>query len=341
MSIRYKLEDLLDLLHERAPAKAGVVSTHRRHVEHGLLSVGLKLHCLSSGSEFSPLVEKLGGAGAILEINHYKSSRASLCLVLPPVGNARSAILLLKCIESFTGCGIFGNPKIQIQVCSPGRLSARRSALLAIGFYLGSDTLRRYGLDDFETTFTTNMAYPRGRRLVLYDAEGDFDRDFEWWAGAGGDRQVRHQLPFNKDRSDLLMGSGSSLDVENVNLLATLLVHAEHEGYWKQLGTQFDAEMTALLDRHLLSGLADAPWVRTEDPHTHDDGRFMSAVQELTAYAFDETLRITKRKRSFRNSRDQPGSSDSILQEMQSLLHKYRAEVVSQSRLLDDRGGSA
>ena len=139
-----KLEDLLAILHDRAPAKADAVALQRRRVEHGLLSVGLKIHCLGNGSQFFSLVERLGGASKVLEINMYKHSQASLCLVLPPVGNARAAILLLECIERFTGSALFGNRKIQIQVCSPGRLDARRSALLAIGFYLGSDTLRRY-----------------------------------------------------------------------------------------------------------------------------------------------------------------------------------------------------
>src|SRR5262249_31937526 len=60
------------------------------------------------------------------------------------VGSAHSAILLLECIEHFIGSPVFSNPEIQIQVCSPGRLDPHRSALLAIGFYLGSDTLRRY-----------------------------------------------------------------------------------------------------------------------------------------------------------------------------------------------------
>jgi hypothetical protein len=113
-------------------------------------SVGLKIHCLGHGSQFSSLVERLGGPLKVLEINMYKHSRASLCLVLPPVGNARAAILLLECIECFTGSALFGNRKVQIQVCSPGRLDARRSALLAIGFYLGSDTLRRYTCGDLE-----------------------------------------------------------------------------------------------------------------------------------------------------------------------------------------------
>jgi hypothetical protein len=167
VSYRYSLEDLLLLLHKQTPAKVDAISIHRRRVEHGLLSVGLKIHCLGNGSQFSTLVEGLGGSQKILEVNYYKDSRASLCLVLPPVGNARSAILLLESIEHFIGPTIFNNPEIQIQVCSPGRLGTRRSALLAIGFYLGSDTLRRYTLRDMETSFATHSFYPRGRRLVL------------------------------------------------------------------------------------------------------------------------------------------------------------------------------
>jgi hypothetical protein len=223
-------------MHGHAPAKVDAVSLHRRRVEHGRLSVGLKIHCLGDGSQFSTLVEGLGGAQKILDINYYKHSGASLCLVLPPVGNARSAMFLLECIEHFIGSALFSNPEIQIQVCSPGRLDARRSALLAIGFYLGSDTLRRYILGDLATSFSKNPYYPRGRRLVLSDAEGNFDRNFDWWKGSGKHRLVEPQLPFDNGRSDLLTGSGSRLDIQNINLLATLLVHAQYQGYWNQLG---------------------------------------------------------------------------------------------------------
>jgi len=38
---------------------------------------------------------------------------------------------------------------------------------LAIGFYLGSDTLRRYTLGDLATSFAEHQRYPRGKRLVL------------------------------------------------------------------------------------------------------------------------------------------------------------------------------
>ncbi len=339
MSYRYSFEDLLALLHGHAPAKVDAVAVHRRRVEHGHLSVGLKIHCLGEGSQFSTLVEGLGGAQKILDVNYYKHSHASLCLVLPPVGSARSAILLLECIEHFIGSALFSNPEIQIQVCSPGRLDARRSALLAIGFYLGSDTLRRYTLGDLATSFAEHQYYPRGRRLVLYDAEGDFDRNFDWWKESGKHRLVEPQLPFANGRSDLLTGSGSRLDIQNINLLATLLVHAQYKGYWNQLGMQFQEEMEALLERHILSGLVDAPWVRTDDPESDDDDRFFAALQELVAYAFEESVRIKKKGRLFHGWHEIPSrSSRGILQEVQALLQKYRSELVRQSRLLDQGG---
>jgi len=332
-----KLEDLLAILHDRAPAKADAVALQRRRVEHGLLSVGLKIHCLGSGSQFFSLVERLGGASKVLEINVYKHSQASLCLVLPPVANTRSTILLLECIEHFTRSALFGNRKIQIQVCSPGRIDARRSALLAMGFYLGSDTLRRYAVGDLETTVSRDARYQREQRLVIYDAGGDFERDFEWWEGDGKHHRIRHQLPFENGRSDLLTGSGSRLDIENINLLATLLIHAEHQGYWSKLGEQFEEDMQSLLDRHLLAGLVDAPWVRTGDAESAGDMKFFSALQELVAVVFEESVRV-KKKSSILFSRwhEIPArSSRGILHEMQSLLKKYRAEIVRQSRLLD------
>jgi hypothetical protein len=336
VSYRYSFEDLLALLHGHAPAKVDAVALHRRRVEHGQLSVGLKIHCLGDGRQFSTLVEGLGGMHKVLDVNYYKHSHASLCLVLPPVGSARSAILLLECIEHFIGSALFSNQEIQIQVCSPGRLGARRSALLAIGFYLGSDTLRRYALGDLATSFAENLRYPRGKRLVLYDAEGDFDRNFDWWKQSGKHLVVEPQLPFENGRSDLLTGSGSRLDIENINLLATLLGHAEYQGYWSQLGMQFQEEMEALLQRHVLSGLVDAPWVRTDDPESDDDDRFFAALQELVAYAFEESVRIKKTRRLFSSWHELPArSSHGILQEVQSLLQKYRSELVRQSRLLD------
>jgi hypothetical protein len=334
VSYRYSFADLLTVLHGRALPQVDAITLRR--VEHGRLSVGLKIHRLDDGRQCIPLVEALGGAQKILEVNYYKHSHASLCLVLPPVGSAHSAILLLEWIEQFIGSPLFNNPKVQIQVCSPGRLDARRSALLAIGFYLGSDTLRRYTLGELATSFSNHHYYPRGRRLVLYDAEGDFDRNFDWWRKDSGKRRlVEPQLPFAQRRTDVLMGSGSRLDIQNINLLATLLIHAQYHGYWDELGMQFQEEMEALLERHLLSGLVEAPWVRTEDPKSDDDDGFFAALQELVAYAFEEGVRIKKKDGLFPRWQEIPiRSSCGILLEVQSLLDKYRSELVRRSYLI-------
>ena len=170
---------------------------------------------------------------------------------------------------------------------------------------------------------------------MLYDAEGDFDRNFDWWRKDSDKRRlVEPQLPFEKRRTDLLMGSGSRLDIQNINLLATLLIHAQYHGYWDELGMQFQEEMEALLERHLLSGLVEAPWVRTEDPKGDDDG-FFAALQELVAYAFEEGGRIKKKGRIFPRWQEIPiRSSSGILLEVQVLLDKYRSELVRQSCLI-------
>jgi hypothetical protein len=101
---------------------------------------------------------------------------------------------------------------------------------------------------------------------------------------------------------------------------------------------QFQEEMEALLERHVLSGLVDAPWVRTDDPESEDDDGFFAALQELVAYAFEESVRIRKKGRLLHEIPVR--SSHGILQEVQSLLQKYRSEVVRQSRL-PDQGGRA
>src|SRR5438445_1078566 len=109
-------------MHEHAPTKVDAVTLDRRRVEHGRLSVGLKIHCLGDASRFSTLVEGLGGAQKILDINYYKHSCASLCLVLPPGGSARSAVLLPEWIEHLIVSARVSSPERQIQVCSLARL---------------------------------------------------------------------------------------------------------------------------------------------------------------------------------------------------------------------------
>jgi hypothetical protein len=332
LAYNYTLEDLLSALYPAAPVQVNAVSASRRRVEHGLLSVGLKIHCLGDGSQFTGLVDELGGAPSVLEINHYKHNRASLCLVLPPVGNARTAILLLECIERATRTRIFGSQEIQIQVCSPGRLTPARSALLAISFYLGSDVLRRYTLGDFATTFSDADTLvqslkegEQGKRIVLYDVWwGNFDNDFEWWRRRQVNRLHRRQkLPFKGGRTDTLTAK-SRIDIRNINLVATLLCHAQYNGYWAGLGTEFEKRMQELLRSHMLDSLLYASWIHASEETKDGDQEFMSALQELMSYAIEDSFRIRK---SGTSTAARPG----ILYEMKMILQEFRSRLISES----------
>jgi hypothetical protein len=53
-------------------------------------------------------------------------------------------------------------------------------------------------------------------------------------------------LPFLKERTDVLTCQ-SKTDIENTNLMATLLSHDQHVAYWKHLGCRFVADVEALL----------------------------------------------------------------------------------------------
>ena len=341
MSYRYQLEDLLYLLYPAAPAIVDAISTNRRRVEHGLLSVGLKIHCLNDGAQFNEIVSELGGAQNILEVNRYKNQYASLCWVLPPVGNARTAIQLLEAIELATKSNIFNNDDIQIQVCSPNRLAPRYAALLAIAFYLGSDVLRLYTLGDFATTFSKfhhASKYDRGKRLVLYDAAGDFDKDFKWWGLPFHGRPfVLTQLPFDNGRTDILTAK-SKLDIQNINLVASLFCHLEEDGFWFQFGMQFEKDIRSLLKRHQLEHIPGAPWVRSEHSPKdalveHGDDAFMLAMQELMSYTLEDVIRVNRLGKHYFSEKT-PDGPMGILWDMKTLLQKYRAKILEKSNLL-------
>lgn len=344
------MEDLLSVLSDKAPAKADAVSKNRRVVQYGKLSVGIKLHFLKEIEALEPFFASLRevGGNQFLNPNGFKMSKAGWCMVFSPVGSAVTAIELLHTIEQGFGVPIFNNPLIHLQVCSPGRLSPRQSALLAIAFYLGSDTLRRYDtLEDLETTFSRSATYPRARRIVLYDAEGTFERNFAFWKGVPPKRKVQSQLPFESGRSDVLVGPGSALDVKNINLIATLLIHAENNGYWKQFGFEFIKEMEGMLHRHGLLHLLDAPWVRDDEALSGRDNLFHPALQELVAFAFEQSARVklpptNPLERLFAKWREIPKRrSIDCLKEMRDLLIGFNSRIVNHTRALEHPGGNS
>ncbi len=279
-----------------------------RCVKHGLLPVGLKIHCMRPDAP-----------GALfLRNGNFKVHNAGACFNLPPVGSTQALGELLGLIHKRTGVSYLGNPDFQIQVCSPGRLSPKSAALLGIGFYLGSDCLRRYSESDFTTT------HPRetGNRLIIYGA-GVLDRNFDWWERDNGG--LRLGIFSEYDRTDVLTCQ-SMKDIENVNLIATLLLHSESaRGFWHELGKEFVKEMEEMLRAHHLSGLLRASWVKilAGGKAGNIDRDFIESLGELTNYAFDEVARI----RHAAQQGDMSGYRG-ILFEMRDMLERFRIEIV-------------
>ena len=99
----YTMEDLLSVLHPHCPVKVDALCKNRRRVEHGLTTVGLKIHCLGDKQKLLNLIEALGGQLEVIANRFYAHARASVTVILPPVGSACSAIMLLECIEKYFG----------------------------------------------------------------------------------------------------------------------------------------------------------------------------------------------------------------------------------------------
>lgn len=278
-----------------------------RLVRSGMLSVGIKIHILPElRKHFDQLIFDVSTYNKKDNLgNMYRATDAWLTLVLPPVGSAQAAIRLVRALEHFVGAPLFGNRHAQMQICSPGKLLPDMCSFLGAGFYLCADRIRSYSRAQFSTTASYDNSYRRGERLVLYDAYskdiGQFDPDFLWWTCAGEAVVILPRFPFPPSRTDVLVGITDPQDIENVNLIATLLIHRQYRGAWANVGSWFVDRVREIFARHELSGVLAAPWVtdwthRTEEAVVEADGVFATALGELSGYALDEARRCERQK---------------------------------------------
>jgi hypothetical protein len=90
----------------------------------------------------------------------------------------------------------------------------------------------------------------------------------------------------------------------------------------------------SILERHMLKHLLAAPWIRTNDKRSANDNRFIEALRELMAHAYEDIASVTKKGESS-SKPERPGG---ILWDMTNLLQKYRSEIVRQSRQATEGG---
>ena len=320
------LHQLYRVLEKDAPENAHRSQESQNQATNGLLSVGLKLHCLDGGQQFKPIIRSLKSRCIYIEGSYRMGGSRALCFVLPPVDNVNSAINLLRALEEASGSKVFGNSKVQIQVCTPGQLCARNAALLTIAYLLGSDVIRKHVKPaDTRTTFSDDY----GCRVALYGA-GVLQRHFAWPMRDGdGQLYEGHELPFSDDRTDLLLAQ-SPHDISLINFVATLLIHAEypqHRGFWFPLGTRFIADFTGLLDKHKLSDLYLVPWIRTDDQRTKSDRPYNHAIKLLLEAAQSDSTALQKAPVTIAEFFAGARKRESLLLDVKDLLSSYQEEL--------------
>lgn len=263
----------------RAILNSNGVPPHWKQTMRGCVPVGIKIH------SFLPQRLRSGLPG--LNTSAFKIEGAESTIILPAVGSAECAIALIREVERRIGHSVIGNQLFQIQVCSPGRLTPDRVAVLGIGFLLGSDNIR-----DLRQAFPTTT-HRTGRRLIVYGA-GACDRNFSWRSPTGEPGLYPETLGC---RTDVLTCT-SEQDIRNVNVLATILAHEQFGGYWSELGRWFRQRIKVVLDQHLLGGLLSVPWVASPQyvgDRSHatileeEDQRFAEAMNELSGVVMAET----------------------------------------------------
>lgn len=324
-----EMKRFLTALAVTCPDEARAIALDHRKVRHGLLPVGLKIHFTNYfqvENTIMRLVSALGESKSVLGVNFYRRADAFVCLVLPPVGSAKCAIQFLECIGKYCGVNLFNNPAIQMQVCSPQRLNPEYAGILTYGFYAGSDVIREYL--QRKTTFSRDTYITRGERLVIYDGRGYLDQDFPiwlkqeriWWTRCSSPMIVA-RLPFERKRTDVL-NAMTKVDIHNINLMATLLVHAQCGYFWRELGIEFVSEMKKVLGRHQLP-LDMVPWVHDDEdkginPTNSDEEIYARVLSELVSYAMSEWQRLSR----------YPGAETGLLGEVNSLLVSYRHRML-------------
>lgn len=274
---------------------AAVLSSRSRHMVelrtvHGRLPIGLKIHVLhTTQQDWQQARHSVQALRSQLSRVPFRAGPAEEAFVMEPVGNVESAVERVQALEEQTGLSIMDNPqRFQLQVCSQGRLTGMRPALLGTAFYLASDRIR----EPDSRMLGTSHEDMTGKRLILYDA-GEQATCFPWLGvDSDGKPCVKMSGVVAKGRTDVLW-CNSQLDIANVNLVATLLAHDEFGGYWQYLGRYFVEGLQKLLAAYQLESVLAVPWIHTHRHNvTKDDERFGLVFQELYAHARDETQQL-------------------------------------------------
>jgi hypothetical protein len=168
-----------------------------------------------------------------------------MTLLLPP-GQPIEIKLLLRYLKSK---GLFNDRDFDMQACIGGRLQAKRHeasiGLLNAIMLLATRATPSYAVD----AWSTKIHNKETNAYIM--AYGDNIRV----------RDLPYDLSTPGDRTDML-GRRDLNDLDLYQIVATLIMHYEHGGYFADIGEQFVHRIVTILQRYeLYDALFDAPWV--------------------------------------------------------------------------------
>lgn len=234
----------------------------------GFPNMGAKLH-VAKGVDLKlvdHLISKMG-----LGTTSFTTIHAGKSVLIPP-GQPIEIKIVLNYLKSK---GLFTDQDFDMQVCIGGRLCAKKHAasigVLNASMLLATRAMPSYAVDAWSTkehNSLTNayiMAYGAGQR----------------------NRDVPYDLFGPGDRTDML-GRRDLDDLDLYQVIATLIMHYEFNGYFADLGEQFIQKAVALLQRYdLYDALFEAPWVFEPGVTNHradaDTLKHWEMVEKFTA----------------------------------------------------------
>ncbi|MFA6528814.1 MAG: hypothetical protein WCT46_04740 [Candidatus Gracilibacteria bacterium] len=314
----------LDLLLPQA--REAIINARRRSAY--LVTTGGKVHTMTPMDPryFELIKSVLGLSNSPFRLVHGHSDKT---LVLPPTSSSLEMSLLLN------GLVLFGVIPLRVadirqgdgredslpdaQICLPtGRLNAENCAFLGSCVLLATnDGVQRYSLEAF---MSNNSGAETGARMMIYD---------------GGAANL--PLPFiygqNNGRVDML-GRRSVLDIDNLQLLGTVLSHSQFGGPFGKFADPFKRRFYKILQKYKLTHVVEGSFV-------HDRRASYTKKEQIDHLkCVNDCCGAWSRHRFLINSAVERGVEppDGIIYEVNRLLNGLREAVEVEVRVLHGKG---
>ena len=292
-----------------------------------LLPIGSKVHTqvAMNPAYFELVKEILGIDTSYFRLAHGHEDKT---LVLPPASSSLEVSLLINSLVLF---GVIplkaadvrrandpeGGGLPDAQICFAGRLNAEHCAIMGSATLLATDDgVRRYDPDAF---LSNDSGAQTGARMMIYD---------------GGAANLVLPFLFGIDERTDVLGRRSTLDLENGQLVATVLSHFERDKPLGKFAPWFKVKYRAILERHGLEHVLEGSWVhdRRSSYTRREQEAHLDVVHTCTEAWHVHATEISEAERAGLPS--PPG----IITEVNGLIGELRAKVEAERDELIEQG---